>query len=470
MKNFKRFILFAILPALFLASCRKEWLEEKPLKSLVVPTTIGDYQAMLDNDIGDNGGAAMNANQVIMDELGAGDFYVTDQSWDAQSPLERNIYIWASEMYGGENGSGVWGTPYQRIFYTNVILEGIDKITASTPSEQTAWNQVKGSAYFLRAYTHYNIASLYCKPYIKSSANLDLGIPLRLNSDFSEPSVRATVQNTYDQIISDLKEARSLLPIVQPDNQLSKLRPTKAAADAMLARVYLSMSDYDNALNYANSCLQVYNTLLDYNDISVSASASVVFTPFNPEIIFFMQGMSVGLFRSSVSIVDSTLYRSYASDDLRRSLFFRFVNNNTVLRFRGTYVGNASFQFTGLATDEIYLIRAESYARKGMISEAMESLNSLMQNRWKSSTWVPFTATDQNDAIAKILNERWRELLFRGIRWTDLRRLNLEPAYAKTLTKMVHGQIYTLPPNDQKYVLQIPPEVIAMTGMPQNPR
>jgi hypothetical protein len=68
------------------------------------------------------------------------------------------------------------------------------------------------------------------------------------------------------------------------------------------------------------------------------------------------------------------------------------------------------------------------------------------------------------------LLERRKELCFRGLRWQDLRRLNKEPEYAKTLTRKIDGITYTLPPNDPKYVFPIPPNVIALSGMQQNPR
>jgi hypothetical protein len=124
-----------------------------------------------------------------------------------------------------------------------------------------------------------------------------------------------------------------------------------------------------------------------------------------------------------------------------------------------------------LATDEIYLIRGECYARAGNKDAALTDLNTLMIKRWKNNgTWVPFTATDANDALGKILTERRKELCFRGTRWSDLRRSNKEAQFAITLTRVVNLQTYTLPPNDQRYVLPLPPDVIRLTGMPQNPR
>ncbi|MNX64087.1 SusD family protein [compost metagenome] len=99
----------------------------------------------------------------------------------------------------------------------------------------------------------------------------------------------------------------------------------------------------------------------------------------------------------------------------------------------------------------------------------MEDLNTLLSKRFGAG-FVPYTATDQKNAILTILKERRKELLFRGLRWMDLRRLNKEPEYAVTLTRIVNGTTYTLPPNDPRYVYPIPPDEIAISGIEQNER
>ncbi|HSU50550.1 MAG TPA: RagB/SusD family nutrient uptake outer membrane protein, partial [Segetibacter sp.] len=123
----------------------------------------------------------------------------------------------------------------------------------------------------------------------------------------------------------------------------------------------------------------------------------------------------------------------------------------------------------GIATDEVYLTRAECNARAGNITAAMSDLNSLMSKRWKAGAFVPFAATNTSDALTLILQERRKETLFRGLRWLDLRRLNSEGANI-TLTRNLNGQLYTLAPNDPKYVLPIPPDVVSLSGMAQNER
>lgn len=99
----------------------------------------------------------------------------------------------------------------------------------------------------------------------------------------------------------------------------------------------------------------------------------------------------------------------------------------------------------------------------------MADLNALLKQRYKSGTFLPLTATDNNDALSKILVERQKELVMRGTRWTDIKRLNKMGA-GITLRRNINGQLFTLPPNDNRYALALPDDIITLSGMKQNPR
>jgi hypothetical protein len=138
--------------------------------------------------------------------------------------------------------------------------------------------------------------------------------------------------------------------------------------------------------------------------------------------------------------------------------------------FKGNYSGSGGV-FSGLALDEVYLIRAECQARLGNIQLAMNDLNTLMRNRWNNKVPYPvFTAIDAKDALRQILTERRKELVYRNTRWSDLRRLNLENDFAVTLIRNVSNVVYTLAPNSTRYVFPIPEYEIAASGIEQNDR
>lgn len=453
MFNYK--IVLFVFASMVLFACKKTWMEEKSNKSLDVPTTVKEFQALLDYT------NVMNDSRPVKGEESADNYYVSDAMWASYSPYDRSTYTWGKEIYVDINQDATsWNPAYQQVFYSNIVLDDIDKV-ATEDIGTTAWNNVKGSAHFYRGEAFFNVAQVFAKPYSLTFPD-ELGIPLRLNADPNVNSVRAGLQETYQQILSDLHTAAGYLPVVP----LYKTRPSKPAAYAMLSRAYLVMQDYSRALSYADSCLKLYDSLLDYNTLNASASYPVPL--FNKEVVFHA-GMSNNLYSKTV-IVDTNLYKSYNENDLRQKVFFK-TNVNGGMRFVGTYTGGSTsfIFFSGIATDEVYLTRAECYARTGNITAAMNDLNTLMINRWKTGAFVPFTAATANEALNLVLEERRKETIFRGLRWLDLRRLNSEDANI-VLTRVVDNQTYTLPPNSPRYTLPLPPDVISLTGMVQNER
>jgi hypothetical protein len=161
--------------------------------------------------------------------------------------------------------------------------------------------------------------------------------------------------------------------------------------------------------------------------------------------------------------VDTALYQSYQPNDLRKTCYY---SSN------GAFIGSydvSRLMFGGIATEEMYLARAECEARLGNTQDAMTDLNTLLVTRWVSGTFTKYTATSATDALGQILMERRKELAFRGTRWMDLRRLNKDPNYAITLTRNINGQIFTLQPNSPRYVFEIPPDEELLDPLPQNP-
>jgi starch-binding outer membrane protein, SusD/RagB family len=436
-------------------SCKKQ-LDEKPSQNLVVPSTLNDLQALIDNP---------NLTQFPYPntELPADNYYVLTADWQQQSsgnPQEALSYNWDNAIiYPSFSWTSTYISP---VYYSNIVLDFLPGIKEGNNDTR---NSIEGSALFIRAFAFERLAQLYCKPY-SSSASADPGIVLKLSSDIEEPIVRSTVQGTYDQIINDLNTAAELLPVTT----IYPTRPNKAAAYGELARVYLSMRDYINAGKYANLSLQQNSFLLDFNTLNASSTTPVPL--FNNEINFQACAQTAGIIYSYGKI-DSLLYQSYAVNDLRKTVYFQSntgANAGTYF-FKGSYYGPLIpfSEFNGITSSEMYLIRAESYARAGDAVNAMADLNTLLMKRWRTGTFVTLTATDATDAKNKILTERRKELAFRGQRWSDLRRFNLEDANI-TLKRILNATNYLLPPNDNRWVMLIPQEVINRSGLQQNPR
>jgi hypothetical protein len=460
----KYILSVAIMVALLASGCRKsDFLNVKPNDALRVPSSIADFQGILDNDEIMNGD--INVGLVpALGEAGADDYYVNDANYSAFLPLSRNCYIWAKQIYTGEEILD-WDFPYRSIFYANVVLAGLPAI-AENPGNQASIENLKGSALFFRAHMFYQLAQIFAAPYSQNSADSLPGVPLRLEADINEKIERLSLRQTYARILQDLKEAAVLLPNIQA----FKTRPSKPAAYALLARVYQTMGDYQNAFLYADSTLQLHSDLIDFNNLDSTATYAI--KRFNPEVLFhcLMLYQGVELINNAYSEIDSNLIASYDPHDLRKKFFFGDIGFGTNRTFIGSYDGSNVY-FAGLATDEVYLIRAECNARLGNTGAAMNDLNELMKNRWDRSYFTDFTAVDANDALRQILAERRKELLMRGLRWTDLRRLNQDVQRQTILYRYVSGQQFTLAPNDDRYTYPVPDNVIGFNkGMVQNPR
>ncbi len=277
------------------------------------------------------------------------------------------------------------------------------------------------------------------------------------------------MQQSYDQVIADLKLAIALLPIVAPNSY----RPNNAAASALLSRIYLSMGEYSLALEEATNSLAINNKLINYNSLTLNPTSSTVPFPkilpsnLNPEVLF-NSGMIVSFINAATTTVNPEIVNSYAVNDLRKSAFL-YDRGGGIITFKGRY-SSSTVSFSGLAVDEVLLTRAECYARLNKPSEALADLNLLLANRFKTGTFQPYVQSGIPNVLNLILSERRKELLFRGTRWMDLKRLNLDPERAVTLTRVLNGITYTLLPNSKRYVLPIPDDEILISGIEQNIR
>lgn len=456
MRNITRVVALLCL-AVALSSCMKEFLDIKSDRSQAVPTRLKDFSAMLDNNVMNNYSSHM------LGEIGSDDYFLTFDRWNLLTvPAQKNGYVWAEDVYEDQPTED-WGRAYEKILYANLVLEGLDKLDVREV-DGGEFKRVKGSALFFRGQTFFNLSQLFCEQYTPQSAATSLGLPLKKSSNINEKLQRSTLQETYDQIIVDLGQAVELLPV----DGVVNTRPTKAAANTMLAKVYLQMGLFEQALDHANKALSDRSELIDYNSLNADSR-----TPFprygagNVEVILAGAINMASTFSTAMLNIDSNLFDSYNENDLRKKIYF--YENNGMITYKGSFDGTIIF-FTGLSTSELLLIRAECNARLGHNEQAKEDMDRLLEHRFMNGTYERFEADSPNDLIAKILIERRKELIYRGVRWHDLKRLNQERIYTKELKRNLNGTIYELPLGDPRWVWQIPPDVLAIGQITPNPR
>lgn len=451
-------ILSTLIFAGTLMSC-SDFLDAVPDRSLAILTRIEQYEQLLNY-------YELYTNAPSIADFGIDDYYLLDQYWQSRNIKARNAHVWAPDIYEGNNSSGVaqdWNIPYSAIYKTNVVLDGLERMTIA--DNHSLYNEVKGQALFVRAFQHYLLQEAFGQPFRPSSKDTDMGIPLRITSDLDVTVKRATVSETFEQIIKDLQAALQLFS--RPYQIENKYWGSKAAVAAMLSRVYLTMQDYDRSKEYADSCLRHYDFLLHYGALEPTYKFPAPLQ--NPEILFEVtQGGTSGIFLGTNVFVDPKLAGLYDEYDLRQLVFMRMSNGNR--HFNSFYSGTSS-PFSGLATDEVYLNRAECNARLGNPQAAVNDLSHLLSHRYDANHVAEISPETPADRLLEIvLTERRKQLVLRGTRWTDLRRLNQDDRFAVSLTRILGDKRFTLPPNDRRYALPIPPREVLMSNFSQNQR
>jgi hypothetical protein len=433
-----------------LLGCEK-YLNEKPDQRLSTVETIADMQALLDNY------SDLNYGDPAMGEICGDNFFLSDETLNQRSEYDRNLYIWANENVF-QPASNPWASGYKQVNIANTVLQAVSDNQHGIADKAKLAN-IKAQALFFRAKSFLNMLGIWALPYDASTADKLPGIPLRLDPDLNKPSTRAALSTCYARVIEDFRQSIGGLPV----KDVIQTRPSKAAAYGMLSRVFLQMRNYVQAGNYADSCLQLQKTLLDYNSLNANANFPVPLL--NIEVVFEGRA-SHTLMIQSRTLVSLELYNLYAANDLRKTIFFKL--SGTDYLFRGSYEGAAN-PFTGISTGEELLTRSECYIRTGRINEGLKDLNLLLINRYKTGSFTPFIGLGKEQALELIKQERRKELAFRALRLADIRRFNQEGERI-VLKRKVNGKEYTLMPNSPNYALAIPEDIIQLTGMEQNKR
>lgn len=459
--------ILAICVVVMLTGCN-DFLDIKP-KGEKIPKTVTDYETLLNYE------SVQKVSDTYPTYL-TDDVYLPDVAQGTATPglnsVEQsilNLYLFKKDVFGEAQDDGFWFASYNRIYYYNTVIDNI--MNAEGPSEQQK-HSIRAEALISRALEYLYLVNGYAKHYDVRTAETDPGVPLILDEDISKKDlVRASVKDVYAQIQSDLQAALPNLP-AQPKG--NAFRASKAAGYGILAKMYLYMGNYTEALKAANEVLAINNSLLDlkkYAVVKVQSSIGRTNVPQdidNPENIYikfapYVYGLSSKVFGSD------ELISLFSEDDMRLQIYFtkNFRNIPTDKYVWAPYL-RANL---AVSSPEIYLIAAECEAREGSVERAMALINKLRDNRIKNNTDV--VATDRNDALQKVLEERRRELAMSGmVRYIDLKRLNQESQFAKTVTHVTGEGTFSLEPNSPLYVLPIPAKVIRFNknSMKQNER
>lgn len=451
--------IFQLLSVFFLSllSGCESFLEVKSDQRLSVPVNLKDFQAMLNLD------GVMNTNFTSSGEVSSDDYYLTDKDYNGLgNESDRRLYTWQPDFVSRTQSSGgdEWYNCYRAVFLCNAVLKGM----ADNHFTGTEADNIRGQALVFRAVRLLDGAQIWAPAYNRASADKDLGMVLRQDPDMNIPSVRSSVKETYDFIVRDLTEALLLLPVSQPGRTL----PTKAVVHGLLAKTYLYTGEYEKALKNAEAALDYNSTLIDFNLLNPQVNYPIPAEKnSSAEVLFWTSMLYVNPVYAALAKISPELYGLYDANDLRKAVFFR-KNADSTLSFKGTHSGSPAL-LTGITTSELYLIAAECHVRQNQLSEAERLINGLLSKRWRAGTFTPVRFLEKDAALRMVLTERRKELVMRGLRWPDIKRLNNE-GFNITLIRTVLGENFRLPPNDPRYAIAIPEDVIYISGIAQNPR
>ncbi|MGX5820167.1 RagB/SusD family nutrient uptake outer membrane protein [Chitinophaga lutea] len=434
MKKTNAYISGFLLSAVMASSCGKDFLNEEPSTAIYVESAIQTEGNMLEAVAGTyrilNNYFLFGRNTMVWGDLLADNIYIS--SSNSQRLLPWNNYSWV-----GNNAENLqqWIQSYYAILQANRVLD-------AQVTETSNVKQLRGEAYALRALLYLNLVNWYGKP-ATVSPDADgvplITVPTNKSGALIKPS-RAKVSEVYAQIISDLNAAFELMPetpITLHPNTTNFI--SKYAVKALLARTYLYKGDYAKARDAALEVVQkggytLAGTVAAFNSYwgSPAARTDKLETLFeinnSATANNGVEGIDWMYARTGLGDLLATddTYALYTATDMRRGLIVQGTRGANQVNFIN------KFQNTGIADrDEVKMLRyaevlltlAESYARTNDETNARLYLNMLAQKRDPSLAAYTYTGQALIDAI---ITERRKELAFEGLRFFDLKRLNVD--------------------------------------------
>jgi hypothetical protein len=484
MKKILYSTIFTAALALILSSCSKDYLETAPTDQVssesAFKTTANAMQAL--NGIhrsmyfqwanqGEAGEGSMNINRdmlgedLVMTSSGNG-WYNTTYQWLAHRTETGTLPYFPWRMY------------YRITANANMIINRIDA-AAGSDAEKKA---IKGEALVYRAWAHFQLVQLFGKRYDATTVpNTQLGVPIMLTNNF-DGQARATVEEVYTQILTDLDAAITSLTGY---TRLNKSHFNVNVAKGIKARVALTMQNYALAATLAAEARVGFALMsnatyqagfADYTNTEWMWGSTVI-TDQTSYFYSFFAYMSYNFsstnIRGNPKAINSTLYNLIPATDIRKWCWDPvaatvpaspglWMNNPTTFsrfnyinrKFKAVDGADSRGDVCYMRAAEMYLIEAEALARLGgQDVAARTALYTLAVNRDPSYV----LSTNSGAAlINEIMFQRRIELWGEGFRFTDLKRLNLPLDRTGANHNISLCLVNTIPAGDVRWEFLIP--------------
>lgn len=413
--------------------------------------------------------------------------------------------------YGNRNGSvhrwdftsddytirDTWQPYYYAITNANVAIDGMATIETESQEEQAELQRYISEAHLVRAFYYHQLVTRWAKDYDPATASSDPGVPLMLEYDIENYAPRSTVEEVYQQILSDISAAKTGLTGVSGNG--GSIYLTEDVVTALEARVRFHMEDWAGAKAAADRLINSGTYPLYDTEAGLEAMwhadegqedilqmfVSIPDEGANINQIYLGYNSGTGRytpdFLPSQEIVDL-----YQDDDHRKAVYFEQLpvtmagSNYDDLILVEKYPGNPE-HYTG-ATNyqhapkvfriaEMYLISAESASYLGQDGDALATLNALRTARGLDA----LSGVAGAALLEEIKDERTRELAFEGFRLDDLKRWDegMDRMAPQDEDVVMTGPLFlnlTKDASDNKFIWGIPQNDMTINpNLTQNP-
>ncbi|MDO3628363.1 RagB/SusD family nutrient uptake outer membrane protein [Mucilaginibacter sp. BT774] len=459
------FQLVAIL--ILLSSCKK--LQEEP-KSVITPNNFYTTTTQIQS--------AYTASMSLLWSRNQGySAYMDDFNQDDQI-VRGDLNI--SENYGAE----LWAAHYSALLNINTAIKALKKGLVGVDQGQI--DDLMGQGKFLRAFNYFMLVRIFG------------GVPL-ITEDTPDPvnvkMARSTVQQVYDQIISDFTDAIAKLPVTRSADMRGL--PTRDAAKGLLAKAYLTMATFplNKPENYAKAA-EMAGEVIDSANYSLVPDISTLFSVANqygPEMMWSFnsnaqnQGPDPRIWSDMRGFGDicaePTWEQAYPKQP-RKDAFIETTLNGVLYYDLGDYwPGVKKFQYdapadfaAGRSVVSMPIIRfadvllifaeADNMAKGAPSQKAVDAINRVIDraNGHVINSEDPLATTSMTMAEFdnKVIMERDYELCFEIDRWFDLIR--------KHILKQESLPDYQINFSDNDYLWPIPTNDIQVDPLlTQNP-
>jgi len=331
-----------------------------------------------------------------------------------------------------------WASSYQTIYAANSIIENVHQ----TNFRDSIKNELLGQAHFLRAFCNFYLVNLFG----------DIPLVTTTNWQQSKSLSRSKTPEVYQLILSDLEFASEHLQTNYNTGKGERIVPNRFAAEALLARVYLYLENWERAEAYANDVIKAtdFFSLVAPNDIE---------KPNNKEAIWQLKQFSNGRYYSQVGRVliprqknsnigplgyfPSTFLTSFETGDLRK---LNWIDSTTITTSGNVFYYPYKFKTnessalssyseyqTMLRLAELLLIRSEARLETNQLALAAQDLNMVRKRAGLPNITFELTKTSLKEALIK---ERRFELFAEwGHRWLDLKRWGIAGSVLKLINE-----------------------------------